>query len=95
MLSSNATLSNGGLVYVMLKPWHERGHGKDLASICARLAAEMAKLPQATARVLVPPAINGLGISSGFQMQLELVDGSNDFNKLDARDHRPDQGGGA
>jgi HAE1 family hydrophobic/amphiphilic exporter-1 len=83
MLSSNATLSNGGLVYVMLKPWHERGRRQDLASICARLAAEMAKLPQATARVLVPPAINGLGISSGFQMQLEVVDGTNDFNKLD------------
>ena len=83
MLSSNATLSNGGLVYVMLNPWHERGRRQDLASICTRLAAEMAKLPQATARVLVPPAINGLGIASGFQMQLELVDGSNDFNKLD------------
>ena len=32
--------------------------------------------------MLAPPAIDGLGISSGFQMQIELLDGSNDFRKL-------------
>jgi HAE1 family hydrophobic/amphiphilic exporter-1 len=82
MLSSNSTLSNGGLVYVMLKDWHERGAGQELAAIRGALEAQLAKLPDASTRVLVPPAINGLGISSGFQMQAELVDGSNDFNKL-------------
>ena len=84
MLSSNATLSNGGLVYVMLKDWHDRGPGVDLKAIRARLAKEMARLPDANTSVLVPPAINGLGISSGFQMQVELLDGSNDLNKLGA-----------
>ncbi len=29
MLSSNSTLSNGGLVYLMLKDWHERGAAED------------------------------------------------------------------
>ncbi len=82
MLSSNATLSNGGLVYVMLKDWKDRGEGEDLASIQAQLTQMMAQWPEAGGRVLIPPAINGLGISSGFQMQLELVDGSGDFKKL-------------
>jgi HAE1 family hydrophobic/amphiphilic exporter-1 len=84
MLSSNATLSNGGLVYVTLKDWHDRGPGGDLASVRAAIGDAMARLPDAGARVLTPPAINGLGISSGFQMQLELIDGSNDFSKLGA-----------
>jgi HAE1 family hydrophobic/amphiphilic exporter-1 len=81
MLSSNATLSNGGLVYAMLKDWRERGEGEDLRTIRARLTAALGRLPEAGATVLAPPAI-GLGISSGFQMQIELLDGSNDFRKL-------------
>ncbi len=84
MLSSNSTLSNGGLVYVMLKDWHARGSGEDFATIRAGLTKGLAKLTDVGALILVPPAINGLGISSGFQMQVELIDGSNDFQKLSA-----------
>jgi hydrophobic/amphiphilic exporter-1 (mainly G- bacteria), HAE1 family len=82
MLSSNSTLSNGGLVYFMLKDWHKRGTGEDFGTISDRIAVAMGAFPEGRARLLVPPAINGLGISSGFQMQLELTDGSNDFGKL-------------
>ena len=32
--------------------------------------------------VLVPPPIQGLGLSGGFQMQVELTDGSYDFVRL-------------
>ncbi len=32
--------------------------------------------------VIVPPPIQGLGLSGGFQMQLELTDGSYDFKRL-------------
>ena len=32
--------------------------------------------------VLVPPPIQGLGLSGGFQMQVELTDGSDDFVRL-------------
>ena len=34
--------------------------------------------------VLVPPPIQGLGLSGGFQMQVELTDGSFDFARLQA-----------
>jgi HAE1 family hydrophobic/amphiphilic exporter-1 len=82
-LDSNATLSNAGLVYIVLKDWGERGPGQDLRSIYQTLSAEMNKLPEAaSAKVLVPPPINGLGLAGGFQMQVELTDGSTDYHKL-------------
>ena len=82
-LDSNATLSNAGLVYIVLKDWKERGKGQDLLSIYEHLYQEMNQLPDAaSAIVLVPPPINGLGLSGGFQMQVELTDGSNDYRKL-------------
>ena len=37
---------------------------------------------------MVPPAIQGLGTSGGFQMQLELQDGSFDYHKLQAATDR-------
>ncbi|MET3107477.1 HAE1 family hydrophobic/amphiphilic exporter-1 [Oxalobacteraceae bacterium GrIS 1.18] len=82
-LDGNASLSNAGLVYIVLKDWKERGAGEDLLSIYKHLSAEVEKLPEtASAKVLVPPPINGLGLSGGFQMQIQLTDGSNDFHKL-------------
>jgi HAE1 family hydrophobic/amphiphilic exporter-1 len=82
MLSSNSTLSNAGLTYLVLKDWHDRGNGEDLDTIVAHLNAELAAMPEITVNVLVPPPVNGLGASSGFQMQVELLDGSGDFAKL-------------
>jgi HAE1 family hydrophobic/amphiphilic exporter-1 len=81
-LDSNATLSSAGLVYLTLNDWSTRGRGQDLLSLYRRLNAEMAKLPGVSAKVLVPPPINGLGLSGGFQMQLQLTDGSGDYRKL-------------
>ena len=82
-LDGNATLSNAGLVYIVLKDWKKRGPGEDLLSIYRHLSAEVNQLPDAaSSKVLVPPPINGLGLSGGFQMQVQLTDGSNDYHKL-------------
>ena len=83
-LDNNATLSSAGLVYLTLNDWSTRGAGQDLLSIYRRLDGELAKLPGVAAKVLAPPPIPGLGLSGGFQMQVELVDGSDDFRKLAA-----------
>ncbi len=83
-LDGNASLSNAGVVYVTFRDWSKRGKGEDLRSIYQALNSKMANLPNAAARVLVPPAINGLGMSGGFQMQVELNDGSDDLEKLGA-----------
>ena len=51
------------------------------ASTCTS-PEELARIQEASALVLIPPPIQGLGVSGGFQMQVELTDGSYDFARL-------------
>ncbi|HTR04274.1 MAG TPA: efflux RND transporter permease subunit, partial [Thermoanaerobaculia bacterium] len=83
-LDNNASLSSAGIVYLMFKDWSVRKKGEDLRSIYADLTARLERYPDARTMVLVPPPIQGLGLSGGFQMQLELTDGSFDFARLQA-----------
>jgi hydrophobic/amphiphilic exporter-1 (mainly G- bacteria), HAE1 family len=79
----NTPLPSAGLLYVTLDDWEDRkGEGQDLRSLYVKLSAMLADIPQAQSQVLLPPPINGLGLAGGFQMQLLLKDGSNDWNKL-------------
>jgi len=48
------------------------------------LSARLANYQDAKTMVIVPPPIQGLGLSGGFQMQLELTDGSFDLPRLQA-----------
>jgi len=84
VLDNNASLASAGAVYVVLKDWGERGRaaGQDLRSIYGRLQGALDALPDATGFVVVPPPIQGIGNASGFNMMIELRDGSNDFAKL-------------
>jgi len=81
-LDGDVSLANAGIVYLMLKNWSERGRGEDLEAIQSSLIRQLAGVQEAHARVLVPPPIQGLGASNGFQMQVELTDGSYDFERL-------------
>ena len=81
-LDGDVSLANAGIVYVMLKNWSDRGKGEDLAAISGRLVRDLSTVQEAHTRVLVPPPIQGLGASNGFQMQVELTDGSYDFERL-------------
>jgi len=81
-LNNNASQSNTGVMYVILKPWDARGKGQDLKTIYQGLSAALREIQEVKGQVLLPPAIPGLGLSGGFQMQLMLTDGSNDFKKL-------------
>ena len=82
-LNNNASQSNVGVMYVILKPWDARGKGEDLKSIYQGMGAALREVQEVKAQVLLPPAIPGLGLSGGFQMQLMLTDGSNNFKKLE------------
>ena len=82
VLDNNATLANGGVAYVMLKDWSVRGSKQDLRAVYQELTAGLRAVEDARTFVLVPPAIQGIGNSSGFTMQVELRDGSLDFAKL-------------
>lgn len=63
--------SNTGSFFVMLKPWSERkGKDGDINSIIAKVNAITARFPEAIAFSINPPAIPGLGNSSGLEMKL-------------------------
>jgi HAE1 family hydrophobic/amphiphilic exporter-1 len=81
-LDGDVSLANAGIVYLMLKDWSERGKGEDVRTISRELSGKLASVQEARTRVLDPPAIQGLGASNGFQMQVELTDGSYDFARL-------------
>lgn len=63
--------SNLGSFFVVLKPWNER-KGKDgsIFSIIDRVNAECASIQEGLVFAVNPPAIPGLGMSSGLEMQL-------------------------
>ncbi len=81
-LDGDVSLANAGIVYLMLKNWSERGHGENLRAIEEKLVRGLSGVQEARTRVLVPPPIQGLGASNGFQLQIETVDGSYDFERL-------------
>lgn len=63
--------SNLGALNVVLKPWKERkGKGHDVESVIERFNASCADIQEAEVFGINPPAIPGLGMSSGLQMQL-------------------------
>jgi hydrophobic/amphiphilic exporter-1 (mainly G- bacteria), HAE1 family len=81
-LDNNATLSNAGVAYIILKDWAERGKKLGLLPMLESLNRAFAPIEQATVRVLPPPPIQGIGFAAGFTMQVELKDNSMDFAKL-------------
>jgi HAE1 family hydrophobic/amphiphilic exporter-1 len=80
---SNASLANGGVIYLTLKDWDQRYKTKDqtlkglFGTLSKRLAVESARV-----QVIPPPPIQGIGLSGGFQLQVEMTDGSFDYRKL-------------
>ena len=84
VLDNNADLANAGTSWVMLKPFDQRLKAKDqdLGSIFAQLQKGLAALPDGRAHVLPPPPIQGIGNAGGFQMQLEMLGGNVDTQKL-------------
>ncbi|HVN38409.1 MAG TPA: multidrug efflux RND transporter permease subunit [Myxococcota bacterium] len=64
--------SNAATFFVTLQPWSERRR-PDLQqpAVLARLRHEFAAVQDAQAVVFPPPAIRGLGVTGGFQVQIE------------------------
>jgi hydrophobic/amphiphilic exporter-1 (mainly G- bacteria), HAE1 family len=78
VLDNSATLANAGVAYVVFKDWSQRA---DLRTIFARLTPALSVV-DGLVNVLPPPPIQGIGNAGGFSMQIELRDGSTDFEKL-------------
>jgi len=83
-LDGNASLANAGVIYLTLSDWDVRykHKGQDLKSLYQRLARELSQVEAARVQVVPPPPIQGIGMSGGFQMQVELTDGTFDYRKL-------------
>jgi HAE1 family hydrophobic/amphiphilic exporter-1 len=83
VLDNGAPLPGAGVAYVVLKDWRERPAATaGVAGMVRALTAALAPIETATTLVVSPPAIQGIGESGGFSMQVELRDGSGDFSKL-------------
>jgi HAE1 family hydrophobic/amphiphilic exporter-1 len=83
-LDNNASLSSGGVLYIILKDWSLRGKDQQLLPLFTKLNAELDQILEAKINVLPPPPIQGIGNAGGFTMQVQLRDGSFDFTKLQA-----------
>ncbi len=68
-LNDSASLSNAGVAYVILKDWAERGKGEDLLGLYKGLSKRIADIPDGTALVIPPPAIQGVGNVAGATMK--------------------------
>lgn len=68
--------SNLGTMFVVLKPWSERkGKSHTVEAVMNRFNEECAAIQDAVIFALNPPAIPGLGLTSGLAMQLLDING--------------------
>ncbi len=65
------TGQNAGQGFLALKPWSERDGDTSADAIIARANAHFRAVPDAQVNVLSPPAVRGLGQSSGFELWLQ------------------------
>ncbi len=60
------------MAFVALRPWDERpGDEHNAITLVGKATAAMSSVKQAVVYVLNPPAISGLGVSSGFTLKLQ------------------------
>ncbi|MDV5098981.1 efflux RND transporter permease subunit [Pseudomonas sp. LSJ-87] len=86
-LGTGGNAQNSGRAFIKLKDWSERQGDEHSATAVARRAnMALAKILDANVFVIVPPAIQGLGQSSGFDVQLQDLAGLGHAELLKARD---------
>lgn len=67
---SGGSGTNLGILNVILEPWAKRGRKESIGNIMAQADRLSAQFPEALIYSVNPPAIPGLGISGGLEMQL-------------------------
>ncbi len=85
--SFSGTGQNQGQVFIHLTDWKQRSAARDRAkAIAERANGVLSQIRDAQAFVLVPPAVQSLGNSSGFDLQLEDRAGAGHAALTAARD---------
>jgi HAE1 family hydrophobic/amphiphilic exporter-1 len=83
LLDNSANLPNGAVVYVIYEDFAARGKaGHTQEKILGEARRRLAVVQEAIVFAVVPPAIQGLGVSGGFQMMLQLKGAGFDFAKI-------------
>jgi HAE1 family hydrophobic/amphiphilic exporter-1 len=71
-LIDGTNASNMATVFIIMTPWEERSDPSlSMGGILANLQRQFSQIQEAIVFTFPPPAINGLGVAGGFQMQLE------------------------
>jgi hydrophobic/amphiphilic exporter-1 (mainly G- bacteria), HAE1 family len=83
-LDNFADLANAGVSFVVLKPWDQRSKAKgtDILTIAEHLQGALNAAPDGRLLIVPPPPIQGIGNAGGIQMQLEMLGGSFNYQKL-------------
>ena len=70
--TSNTTASNGGLIFLVLKPFPERARlGLKPPAIVADLRRRAATIVGADVKIIQPPPVRGIGSTGGFKLVVE------------------------
>lgn len=76
--------SNAGTVFVNLKSWDLRkDKGQHAMDVMNKIRAATADIKEARILVIAPPAIPGLGSTSGFSFELQQSGGADDVKKFE------------
>ncbi len=76
--------SNVGTLFVNLKHWHDRDlKTESVPMVMAQIQKLVADIKEARIRVIAPPAIPGLGQSSGFTFELQQTTSTDDIRKFE------------
>ncbi|MFZ1415907.1 MAG: multidrug efflux RND transporter permease subunit [Defluviicoccus sp.] len=85
LLDNSVSLANAAVMYAIFESFEDRAKShRDQEAILADLRKGLSQVMEAIVFPVVPPAIQGLGVSGGFQMQVQLKGGSTDLAKLQA-----------
>ncbi len=77
--------SNAGTIFVLLEPWDDR-KSKELQAknIMEQIQKNTADIKEARVLVIGPPAIPGLGATSGFTFELQQTTSTDDIKQFEA-----------
>ncbi|NIE73416.1 efflux RND transporter permease subunit [Pantoea sp. Ap-967] len=86
-LGNGGNAQNSGRGFIKLKDWSARqGEAHSAAAVAQRANRALSSILDANVFVIAPPAIQGLGQSSGFDVQLQDLAGLGHAELLKARD---------
>jgi HAE1 family hydrophobic/amphiphilic exporter-1 len=79
---SNKT--NVGTIFVLLKPWDERkGEEHTSQAVAAKISKAVANIREARILAILPPAIPGLGATSGFTLELQQTTSNDNIKQFE------------